>query len=188
MNSRIGIFGGSFNPVHTGHVVVAIRIVEYLKLDKLLIVPTFSPPHRPKEDLAPFELRFKWLEESLGDIPKIEISDYEARKGGKSYSVETAEYFSRLYRTKPYFVIGEDWLPTLKTWYRYEDLINEVVFVVYPRFRKRIESDEKVIFLDDLPIVEISSTDVRERIRTGKSIRGMVPYNIEKEVIEYYER
>ena len=185
---RIGIFGGSFNPVHVGHVVVAVMVVERLNLDRLFVVPTFSPPHRSEEDLAPFDVRYRWLETVFEGVEKIEVSDFEARKGGKSYSIETVEYFSSLFKVRPYFVIGEDWLPSLETWHRYEDLMRKCTFVVYPRFRKTSDLRRDLIFLKDLPLVEISSTDIRRRVREGRSIRGMVPSFIEDEVVRQYGR
>jgi len=187
---RIGIFGGAFNPPHNGHLIMSILSIEYLKLDKLFIVPTFNPPHRDPHELAPFEKRYLWLEKIFQGVKKIEISDYEKVKGGKSYSIETVRYFRAVYGVKPYFIIGEDSAINFHKWYMYETLMREASFAVYPRFResryqKLKEKYPDFIFMD-LPLIEISSTEIRNRIRERKSIRGMVPLSIESEVIDTY--
>ncbi len=192
MGVRLGIFGGAFNPVHNAHVIIAILSMEYLDLDKLIIVPTFDPPHRDPEELAPFDLRYRWLYEVFKGMGGIEISDYEKVKGGKSYSIETVKHFSRVYNVKPFFLIGEDSALSFDKWYRYEELMEMASFAVYPRFKESRFDEIKKKFpsfiLMDLPLIEISSTTVRERIRSGKSVRGMVPSVVEESVLSYFGR
>ncbi len=189
---KIGIFGGAFNPVHNGHVTIAILSMEYLDLEKLLIVPTYDPPHRDPSILAPFELRLNWLGKVFDGIKGIEVSDFEEKMGGKSYSFYTIEHFSELYGAKPYFIIGEDSAVNFEKWYRYEDLMEMATFAVYPRFRNSRFEELKWRFpsfvLMDLPLIEISSTEIRRRIREGRSIRGMVDSSIEEEVMEFFGR
>ncbi len=187
---RYGIFGGAFNPIHVGHVIIAIRSMEYLKLEKLFIVPTYIPPHR-SSDLAPFDLRMRWIEKAFEGIEGIEISDYEFKKGGKSYSIETVEHFSNLLGEKPFFIIGEDWIGRIDTWYRFEDLRKMTTFAVYPRFRESVMDRFRdvypdFVFMEKLPLVEVSSTEIRDRISKGLSVKGMVPDSIEKEVVSHY--
>lgn len=91
--NRIGIFGGSFDPVHTGHVLVSVYTLEILDLDRLIVVPVFNPPH--KKTVAPFEKRFEWLKKVFEGMEKVEVSDYEKGRGGVSYSIFTIEYFQR---------------------------------------------------------------------------------------------
>ncbi len=191
--SRIGIFGGSFNPPHTGHLIISQYAVEILKLDLLYIVPTYIPPHKPN-DLAPFEMRFKWCKITFEDL-KIVVSDYEKIRKDTSYSLYTVLHFGELHSTKPYFITGEDCLSYIEKWYRYEELLKSCHFVVYPRYcGKPYEEHAKntlkelydtIIFLQ-APLIQLSASDIRKRIREKKSIKGMVHPQIEKQVIEYY--
>ena len=190
---KLGIYGGAFNPIHNGHVIIAIEVLERLNLDKLIVVPTYNPPHRSKEDFAPYEYRKRWAEIVFKGERRIFISDYEKEKGGISYSIDTIKYYSEKYNVKPFFIIGEDSAVSFDKWYRYEELKKLATFIVYPRFRKSMfdlisKMHPEFLTLEDLPLVEISSTEIRERIRKGKSIRGMVDRSIEDEVVETYRR
>jgi len=190
---KLGIYGGAFNPVHNAHVIIAIKVLERLNLDKLIIVPTYIPPHRSTRDFAPYEYRKKWVEIVFEGIKNIYVSSFEKEKGGVSYSIETVKFFLEKYGVKPFFIIGEDSAISFDRWYRYKDLKKLARFVVYPRFKEsKFDIIKKVhpefLTLEDLPLIEISSTEVRERIRQGRSIRGMVDRRIEGEIIERYEK
>ncbi|HIP91848.1 MAG TPA: nicotinate (nicotinamide) nucleotide adenylyltransferase [Thermotoga sp.] len=193
---RLGIFGGSFNPPHNGHIIIANYALELLKLDLLLIVPVYHPPHKPICSLVPFEKRYEWLQKIFQDNRKILVSSFERDKGGISYSIHTVEYFSELFSTKPYFLIGEDALSYIEKWYKYKELLKKVQPVVYPRYcgnpyhehAKRVLGDlfDSIIFLE-APLVQISSTDIRKRIRKDLPVRGMIPETIIEDVKEVYK-
>lgn len=88
----------------------------------------------PQKTSIPFEKRFEWLKKVFGGIEKIEVSDYERQRGGVSYSIFTIEHFSNLYKTKPFFIVGEDALSYFEKWYRYRDILEKANLVVYPRY------------------------------------------------------
>ncbi|PLV58695.1 nicotinate (nicotinamide) nucleotide adenylyltransferase [Thermotoga sp. KOL6] len=189
---KIGIFGGSFDPLHVGHVFVVVYSLEILKLDNLIIVPAYNPPH--KKPQAPFEKRYEWLNRVFSGMKRIEISDYEKKRGEVSYSIFTIEHFSNLYRTKPLFIVGEDALSYFEKWYRYQDILEKATLVVYPRYcgkpfherAKRILGDlSRIVFLD-MPIIQVSSTEIRKRATEGKTLKGFVPEEIRKEVETFY--
>ncbi len=191
--SRIGIFGGSFNPPHTGHLIISQYALEILNLDLLYIVPTYIPPHKPN-DLAPFDLRFEWCK-IVFTSPTVIVSDYEKTRQDRSYSLYTVLHFSQLHKTKPYFITGEDSLSYIENWYRYEELLKNCHFVVYPRYCNKPFQEhakdilkalyDEIIFLD-APLIQVSSSEVRKRIKEKRSIKGMVHPQIEEQVIEYY--
>ncbi len=190
---KVGLFGGAFNPPHNGHIVIATLSIEILKLDVLYVIPTFIPPHRNPKELAPYEKRLEWLKEAFEGMDKICVSTYERDKGGISYSVETVSYFSEMHGTKPYFIIGEDSALYFEKWYRWEELKKMACFVVYPRYRgSRMEEIKRkhpeFMFLESLPLIEISATGIRERIKMGKPIRGMVPQVLEEDIVHTYKR
>ncbi|HBF11694.1 nicotinate (nicotinamide) nucleotide adenylyltransferase [Thermotoga neapolitana] len=190
--SKVGIFGGAFDPVHVGHIIVCLYTLEILELDRLVVVPAYNPPH--KKTSIPFEKRFEWLKKVFGGIEKIEVSDYERQRGGVSYSIFTIEHFSNLYKTKPFFIVGEDALSYFEKWYRYRDILEKANLVVYPRYcgkpyhehaRKVLGDLSKIIFLD-MPIIQISSTEIRKRALAGKTLKGFVPEEIREEVEAFY--
>jgi len=188
LENRIGIFGGSFDPVHIGHLIVSIRAIEELELDTLYIVPAYRPPHKSSAELSPYSLRRQWLEKSFESVQNAVVSDYERERGDTSYSLYTVRHFASLHLCKPYLIVGEDSYRTLDTWYEYKRLLDEASLVVYPRFssREELNNMEGTVFLS-APRIEISSTDIRSRVRLKKSVLGMVPDIILKEVSGYYE-
>jgi len=185
--SRIGIFGGSFDPVHTGHLVVAIRAIEQLELERLYVIPAYMPPHKVSSTTSPFETRMRWLKIVFDGIDEAYVSDYERERGGISYSLFTVRHFSKLHSCRPFLIVGEDSFVSLDTWFEYETLLDEATIAVYPRnITERDHSfDEQVIWLD-APRFDISSTEIRKRIKEGKSVVGLVPDSILCEVESFY--
>ncbi|WP_052463461.1 nicotinate (nicotinamide) nucleotide adenylyltransferase [Thermotoga caldifontis] len=191
--SRIGIFGGTFNPPHVGHLIVAQYALELLQLELLYVVPAYRPPHR-SGDVAPFELRFEWCVKTF-ELKNTMVSDYEKQRGDVSYSLYTVQHFAGKHGCVPYFIVGEDALRYIETWHRYRDLLSSCHFVVYPRYcgkpyqerAKEVlgELFDRIVFLN-APLIEISSSEIRERIRQGKSIKGMVVAQIEESVVNHY--
>ncbi len=185
--NRIGIFGGSFDPVHNGHIIVAILAIEQLELERLYVTPAYIPPHKVSSTIAPYEKRMKWLEIAFEGVECAHVSDYERDRGGVSYSLFTVRHFSRVHNCKPFLVIGEDSLASLDSWYEYESLLREATIAVYPRNSIEVETALKaeIVWLD-APRFEISSTEIRRRLSEGKSVRGMVPDSILDEVVDFY--
>lgn len=185
--SRIGIFGGSFDPVHTGHLAVAVRAIEQLELDRLYVIPSYRPPHKVSSTTSPYEIRMRWLEMAFEGIDKACVSDYERERGGISYSLFTVRHFSKLHNCRPFLIVGEDSFASLDTWFEYEALLDEATIAVYPRnITERDHSfDGRVIWLD-APRFDISSTEIRKRIKEGKSVIGLVPDSILGEVTSFY--
>lgn len=191
--NKIGIFGGTFNPPHVGHLIVAQYALELLQLDLLYIVPAYRPPHR-SNDIAPFELRFEWCVKTF-ELKNVVVSDYERTRNDISYSLYTVQHFAERHHTTPYFIVGEDALGYIETWHRYKDLLNSCYLAVYPRYcgrpfherAKKVlgELFERVVFLE-APLIEISASEIRSRVKQGKSIKGMVVSQIEGSVVTYY--
>lgn len=129
---RIGIFGGTFNPVHNEHIAVALKAIEELSLDKLFIVPTFTPPHKSAYPIDASE-RIKMLELAFSGVDKVEISDFEIKNGGTSYSYITAEYFKKKYNAETYMIVGGDMLENFKYWKYPERILASVKLAVFTR-------------------------------------------------------
>ncbi|MDK7377309.1 nicotinate-nucleotide adenylyltransferase [Peptoniphilus harei] len=191
---KYGIFGGSFNPIHYGHLMICEYIKEEMGLDKVIFIPTGNPPHKELELSA--KDRYEMVRLAISPNPDFEISDIETTRVKKSYTVDTIRELKKIYKEeKLYFLIGLDSLFQLKTWMKIRDLSQEIEFVVAlrPGYLDREEINKEIDFLREnfgtkinlikTPLYEISSTDLRDRIREGKSLRYLIP----KKVLDYIE-
>lgn len=182
---KIGFFGGTFNPPHNGHINLARHWSERLTLDKFLIIPTGTPPHKAASDVSG-EMRLEMCRIAAAESGGLlEVSDYEVRRGGKSYSVITLEALHMAYpNSEIYMVMGADMFVTLETWCRFEDLKKLATFCTMPRdgvstkdlldYRARLAALGCRGIVADEPEVDISSSDIRERVRDGLPIDGLV--------------
>lgn len=191
---KYGIFGGSFNPIHYGHLMICEYIKEEMGLDKVIFIPTGNPPHKELELSA--EDRYEMVRLAISPNPDFEISDIETTRIKMSYTVDTIRELKKIYKEeKLYFLIGLDSLFQLKTWMKIGDLSQEIEFVVAlrPGYLDREEVNKEIDFLREnfgtkinlikTPLYEISSTDLRDRIHEGKSLRYLIP----KKVLDYIE-
>lgn len=189
---KYGIFGGSFNPIHYGHLMICEYIKEEMGLDKVIFIPTGNPPH--KEIGVSAEDRYEMVKLAISSNPDFEISDIETTRVKLSYTVDTIRELKKIYKEeKLYFLIGLDSLFQLKTWKKIRDLSGEIEFVVAlrPGYLDREDIIKEIDFLREnfgtriklikTPLYEISSTDLRNRIHEGKSLRYLIP----KKVLDY---
>src|SRR5580692_6205843 len=131
---RIGLFGGAFNPVHLGHLLVAQAAVEELGLDKLFFIPASQTPFKQECSSAPAELRLQWLRLALAGHTRCEVEDQEIRRGGVSYTIETARHFAKKFpQAKLFYLIGADNVPKLNEWREAGELARLLEFAVVPR-------------------------------------------------------
>ena len=193
---KIGILGGTFNPIHVGHLKIAQAAQKKLKLDQVLFVPAFRPPHRPLTALASAKHRLEIVKLALGNHPRFLPSTVEIQRRGKSYSVDTLKRLRQMYKkgTRFFFLIGSDSLHELYSWKKIATLSKLCEFAVLTRagFQtkgvtpKMLRLPPAVFrrvtrhFLAIRP-VKVSATQIRERARKGKPLRGLVP----KKVAEY---
>ncbi len=172
---RIGIYGGSFNPVHNGHVHLAETVMAELKLDKLYYVPSKVSPHRSSSEYAPEEDRLEMLRLVCRDKPGFEVSSYELDQDRVSYSVYTVEHFRRKYPDGELFLLcGSDMLLSFDEWYRYQDILSMASLAVVSREEGDIDELENKaselrkygsVLICRADAVEISSTEIRKKIR-----------------------
>ncbi|MCK5581569.1 MAG: nicotinate-nucleotide adenylyltransferase [Candidatus Omnitrophica bacterium] len=186
MTKRIGILGGTFNPIHVGHLAIAQKAQEKLGLEKVIFVPSCQPPHKKISNLASAKDRYHMVQLAIKDNPLFEISNFEFKKGGKSYSVDTVKYFYDKFSkgTRLFFIIGEDSLPGLGAWRQVDEILKVVSFVVVnrPRFGGK-DSPVKHASVA-MPGIDVSSSYLRRRIVQGKTIKYLVP----EKVLGYIEK
>lgn len=196
---RIGIFGGTFNPIHTGHLIIATFVLEEKGLDRILFVPCSHPPHKGRGELAPGEERLRMVELAVASDPRFTASDIELKRGGTSYSIRTVEDLRAIFGpgTRFFFIVGADSLHEISTWKEIERLSELCDFVTVARPGYSLEglSPRKLAIGEGTferlapgivrtPLVEISSTLIRDRVRAGKSIEYMVPAGVADHIRE----
>lgn len=179
---RIGIFGGSFDPPHTGHLIIAELALRSLDLDVVYLVPAYRPPHKAGKHASTARDRLAMTRLSVRGNAGLRVSDMEIRRRGVSYTVETVKAFQRKVRGAELFlIIGSDSLRQFQSWKQPEAILARATLVVYPRSgqgRKRPRfASGKVVWIKG-PMVELASSDIRGRILHRKSIHYMVRENV----------
>lgn len=188
---KICLFGGTFDPPHVGHLIIAEIIKETEGFDRMIFVPAFSPPHKEAGPLSSVKHRLEMLRLSLADHPALEVSEVEIERGGVSFTIETIrEVKSRhgLLRHGVAFLMGSDALVEFHSWKNYRAILREcrVVVASRPGFRpSRIPPDilSHVQFAN-VPQIEISSSQIRQRVRSGQTIRFMVIDPVRKYILQ----
>lgn len=173
---RIGILGGTFNPPHLGHLMMAEQVGRQLELDEVWFMPTAKPPHAPGKITIAAQHRMKMVELAIADNPLFKLQPYEVYKGGKNYTIDTMRHFVKEYpETDFYFILGEDSVQDLPTWHCIDELNQLVRFVGIRRPGIVHEETPYSVMWVDSPLVELSSSEVRLRVYLEQSIRYQVP-------------
>ncbi|MCD5390720.1 nicotinate-nucleotide adenylyltransferase [candidate division NPL-UPA2 bacterium] len=188
---RIGILGGTFNPIHYGHLLVAAQVREKFDLEKVIFVPSASPPHKNHPDIAPPRDRYQMTVLATQSNTFFSVSDLELQRPGKSYSVETVKELLNIYGkdTRLYFITGTDAILEIFTWKAKEELLKLCQFVVATRpgfhTAKIDKAIARQIYLLKIPNLDISSTDIRSRIKEGRTIKYLLPEKVEEYIYKH---
>jgi nicotinate-nucleotide adenylyltransferase len=206
---RIGVLGGTFDPIHVGHVETALAARTARDLDAVILMPARVPPHRQHGPSASTFHRFAMAALAVNGLGGIAVSDEELCAAGPSYTALTLERMASrgIDPSQIFFIIGADAFAEIETWYRYPDVLDLAHFVVIarpgltlstlsdrlPALRHRLgrtedgasASGKPAIVLVDAPTPDVSSTDIRRRLRAGESIRGLVPPAVETHIREH---
>lgn len=183
---KIGILGGTFNPIHIGHLILAEEALWKLKLDKVIFVPAYLPPHKEEEEVLDAEHRFNMALLAIEENPKFEVSKIEIDAKEKSYSVDTLKKFKKQFGPEAdfFFITGSDSLKELFSWKKIDEIFSLSTFIVAKRPGFPIEEVPKNVQVVVITEVEVSSSEIRKRLKEKKSIRYLVP----DKVIEYIEK
>ncbi|MGP6138888.1 MULTISPECIES: nicotinate-nucleotide adenylyltransferase [unclassified Jeotgalibaca] len=181
---RVGILGGTFNPPHLGHLIMAEQAGKQLGLDKVCFMPDAEPPHVDRKPFIAGKHRAEMVRRSISGNALFELEDIELKRGGKSYTFETMkELTAKNPDTDYYFIIGGDMVEYLPKWYRIDELVTMVNFVGVARPGYPKTSAYPIIWVDS-PEVAISSTEIRKMVKNGQSIRYVVPEEVEQYIME----
>jgi nicotinate-nucleotide adenylyltransferase len=214
LQQRIGIMGGTFNPVHYGHLAAAEEVRQQLSLDRILFVPAFIPPHKQEERRPTAAERRDMVRLAIAGNPNFDLSDVELARGGTSYTIDTLRH---LHSSHPnallFFITGLDSFLDIRTWHQWEHLFVLCAFVILSRpgyrfldlthldFMKSHEGELLSLdrgavahshiraltcdlYLQAIPRFDISATDIRARVREGRSIKYHLPESVEHYIIE----
>lgn len=194
---NIGIFGGTFNPVHKGHKRLVECVMQAVDFDKIIILPDRIPPHKAVQELASEKDRFNMCRLEFGSLKNTEVSDWELKQEGKSYSVITLRHFHKVYpNDKLYFIMGSDMLLSFHEWYCFEEILELATLVCISR--KDEDTQEKlkrysekltennggeVIVLSSEPL-EISSTQLRKKLHNKENCYCYLDENVVQYIVD----
>ncbi len=173
---KIGIFGGLFDPPHIGHLIIAQSVLEEFHLDSVLFIPAGNPPHKSK--YSPYTVRYRMTKLALKANRKFKISNIEHTIAGKTYTVEVLSQLKEKLKGKLYLIIGSDQWLEIKTWKAPEELLRQCTLIVVPRPHydiKRTDYRSQKILISHAPVLDISSTQIRKRIKNNCDVRYLVP-------------
>lgn len=218
--ARVGLLGGTFDPIHLGHVETALVARRALGLDQVIVLPARVPPHRPQEPLASPYHRFAMAALAVNGIEGLEASDIEMCAPGPSYTADTLTRCHDRWSLPPvqiFFITGADAFAEIETWHRYPEVLGLSNFVVVSRpgfpadgLRQRLPAlarrmataaadgsnaerevhgpgaaQSTAVFLVDAPTPDVSSTDIRRRLREGGTLSGLVPAAVEQHIVQH---
>jgi nicotinate-nucleotide adenylyltransferase len=209
---RLAVYGGTFDPFHNGHLRMAIEVREGLGLPVLFLVPSARPPHKPHPPVTPAEHRLAMARAAVAGVGGIEVLDLELRREGPSWSLPTVLEIREAHPgADVLFVIGADAFAEIATWHRHEELLSACDFLLLPRpgtAREAafppgvlLEPEEdrcyslpgrsyrlpggRRVLCPVLPVLDISSRAIREKVRRGRSVRGLVAPEVERYILEH---
>jgi len=208
--ARLGILGGTFDPIHLGHLRAAEEIREDMRLDKVYLIPSASPPHKTAAPVSAFDHRLTMTRAAADLSPALETMDLEGQRAGLSYSIETLKEFRTLFGRDAalFFIVGTDAFLEIDTWKSYRALFDYAHFVIISRpgvqrqglrtifselkLKREPHKSEDIyvapsgnrVFLKTTTLMDISSTHIRERVGAGRSIRFLVPEPVRRHIEE----
>jgi nicotinate-nucleotide adenylyltransferase len=193
---RVGIFGGTFDPVHLGHLILAEQCREQGRLDQVWFVPAPRPPHKSEASLTRFEQRVEMIQLAIAGQPAFRVEEIEKDRTGPSYTVDTVAELRRLHPGDEFFLlVGSDTLADIHTWYEPARLLDMVGLLVMTRPGRATRTAEEIraalrlpvpvrLEVIESPLIDISSRDLRVRSAAGRTLRYLLPRAVEMYVME----
>ena len=182
---KVGLYFGTFNPIHVGHLIIANHMVGFSDLDEVWFVVTPQSPHKKKQSLLANHHRYELVYIAVEDYPKLRPSDIEFKLSQPNYTVYTLAYISEKYPDKEFsLIMGEDNLKTFHKWKNYEAIIEHHDIYVYPRISggkvKNQFRDHPKVHRVDAPVIQISATHIRDSIKQNKNVQALLPKGVWK--------
>lgn len=192
---KIGVLGGTFDPIHKGHLIIGEIARISAELDKVIFIPSGTHPFKNNKAITDSKERCQMVQLAIKSNPYFEISTFEMERTGVNYTIDTIRYLKEKYKeTEIYFIIGSDILFEIEKWYKFKELIKLCKFIVFSRTDRAKEISKIIDKLEttyninikkvNSPVLPISSTEIRERVKDGKSIKSFVEESVEKYILE----
>lgn len=192
---KIGLFGGTFNPIHCGHIDMAQQVFRNMALDKILLIPAYVPPHKTSDGMVLYEHRFAMVKLAIQGYPFLEVSDIESKLPKPSYTLQTVNFFRHYCPNDNfYYIMGADSFNHIESWYHWEELLSTVNIVVINRkdhdlhwssnVKKVLEQSPYQCIHLPLDTLPISSTMIRKRLRDDDALKYL-PSNIKTYIMEH---
>ncbi|MBS3818212.1 nicotinate-nucleotide adenylyltransferase [bacterium] len=210
--NKIGLFGGTFNPIHSGHLKAAWIVQKRFHMSQILFIPSHIPPHKESTMVVSPAHRLQMVAQAVSSYSRFIPSAIEIEAGGKSYSIRTLEKIKTIYPERwIFFIMGSDAFMEIETWKDYQKLLQQCYFIVMTRPGYDLDEAKKVlgkeyfstlhwlseaeevdesmltsynIFFLSIKTIDVSSTEIRQRIKNGKPIKGLVPPSVENYIME----
>ncbi|MEA2015575.1 MAG: nicotinate-nucleotide adenylyltransferase [Actinomycetota bacterium] len=200
-NKKIGIMGGTFNPIHNGHLVTAQEALSQFNLDKVLFIPTGNPPHKVEDNLVSAEDRFIMTVIATSSNSNFFVSRMEVERKGESYTIDTLRELKKTYGrdSQLFFITGADAILEILTWKDTDEIVNLCRFIAATRpgyditrleelrrkfFSKSADADKR-IFVMEIPALSISSTDIRRRVKSSRPIDYLLPEGVTNYILKH---
>ncbi len=182
---KIGILGGTFNPVHIGHLILAEEAREKLGLDRVIFVPAYLPPHKDNSDIAPAGDRLTMVKLAIKNNKYFSVSSAEIQRDGRSFTIDTIKEFKKIYpQDELYFIIGSDLLKYLNDWKDLEEIIKMVKFIAATRPGYPLEQLPSYISTIAIRAVDVSGFQIRRCVKENMSFRYLVPDAVHKYILK----
>lgn len=187
---KIGVFGGTFDPIHWGHLILSEVVRDQEGLDEVVFVPTAAPPHKSNRQILDIRHRLEMVRRAIAGLKGFRLSLVEAEAGRVSYTIDTMDRLASEYPagTQLRFILGADQLAEIKTWKDYPRLLKQYGVYVADRVGSRFLEQQEIspgqMTLVEMPLIEVSATMIRRRVADGKSIRFFVPADVEAYIFE----
>jgi nicotinate-nucleotide adenylyltransferase len=186
---KIGIFGGTFNPPHIGHLITAESVRETIALDRIIFMPSYISPHKQEGEQYSARHRFTMTKIAIASNNRFDISNEEIEKGDTSYTIDTLDHLRKTHdNASLYLIVGMDNYITFHLWKEPKRILEHTTLVVmnrpnYPQIINEIIGTTNVLFVD-VPDIDISSSDIRQRMKEGRSVKYLVPDDVERYMID----
>ena len=184
---RVGILGGTFDPPHNAHLAMARAALERIPLDRVLFMPAPEPPHKEPTELSPYAVRLEMVELAISDQPGLDLSRLEESQRGPSYTVELLDLYRRQHDDEIFLILGADSVRDLPDWKSPESILERATLVVFPRPgyppAVPVAGEASVVIFEE-PVLDISSSSIRQRVREGKPIDALVPKMVHKFILD----